>query len=110
MDGASSWQASSEVFQYMENTCVFRHVVGHAAALTNKTVLPDQNSTILVFYHRSVRGGSTGIDRFAGSIEPGEVFIAGTMYDCASQSEYLGVEYLSVRECPINGSGRVAVA
>ena len=41
---------------------------------------------------------------------PSLYFIAGTVHDGASQSEYLGVEYLSAREGLISGSGRVAVA
>ena len=78
--------------------------------VTNKAVFPQEDGTVFVLDHHSARGDSSGIGRFTGSIEPGEVFIAGTTYDGAGQSEYLGVEYLSVRECLINGSGRVAVA
>ena len=46
MDGHSPWRARSKVFQYMENTGVFRHVVGHAAALTNIAVFPQEDRTI----------------------------------------------------------------
>jgi hypothetical protein len=94
----------------MEYSCVFRHVVRHPTAFTDQAVLLQENSAVTISDHHPERGGSSGIDRFASSIEPGKVFIAGTMYDCASQSEYLGVEYLSLRERLINGSGRVAVA
>jgi len=76
----------------MENTGVFRHIVGHGTALTDQTVFLQEAGTVVVFDYDSEGGGSSGIGRFASSIEPGKVFIAGTMYDCASQSEYLGVE------------------
>ena len=106
----SPWRTGSKVLQDVQNTGIFRHIVGHAPALANIAVFPQQDRTVLGFDHDSERGGPSGINRFASPVEPGEVFIAGTMYDGASQSEYLGVEYLSVRECLINGSGRVAVA
>jgi hypothetical protein len=94
----------------MENTGVFRHIAGHGTAFADRAVLLQQNSAVTISDHHPERGAPSGIDRSAGTVEPSQVFIAGPMYDCASQSEYLGVEYLSLRERLINGSGRVAVA
>ena len=76
MDGDSSWRARSEVLQYVENSGIFRHVIGHAAALANIAVFLQQDDTIAVFDHDSEGGGPSGIDRFASSVEPSEVFPA----------------------------------
>ena len=60
----------------MENTGVFRHIVGHFTALTNQAVFLQEDRTI-VFDYDSEAGSSSGIDRFASSIEPGKVIIHG---------------------------------
>jgi len=60
----------------MENTGVFRHIVGHGTALTDQTVFLQEAGTVVVFDYDSEGGGSSGIGRFASSIEPGKVFIA----------------------------------
>jgi hypothetical protein len=80
MDGDSSWRTRSEVLQYMENTGVFRHVVGHGTALAHVAVFPVENSTVAISDHHPERSGSSGIDRFASSVEPGKVFISWWIY------------------------------
>jgi hypothetical protein len=59
MDGYSPWRASTQVFQDLEYSCVFRHVVGHGTALTDQAVLPHKDGTVLVFDHYSVGSGSS---------------------------------------------------
>jgi hypothetical protein len=75
MDGDSSWRARSDVLQDVEYACVFRHIVGHGTAFTDQAVLLQEDGTVTISDHHPERGGSSGIDRFASSIEPGKVII-----------------------------------
>ena len=75
MDRHSPWRARSQILQYLENTGVFRHVVGHGTACTNQAMLPHKDGSILVFDHHSVGGGSSWINGSASPIEPGIVFV-----------------------------------
>jgi hypothetical protein len=38
-DGGLSRWTGSQILQYLENTSVFRHVIGHGAALTDQAML-----------------------------------------------------------------------
>jgi hypothetical protein len=58
----------------MEDTCIFRHVIGHGAAPADQAVFLEEDGTIVVFDHDSEAGSSSRIDRLAGAIEPGKVF------------------------------------
>ncbi len=48
-DCSGRWKRT-QILQDAENTGVLSQVIGHGTVLTNKAALPDQNSTILVFY------------------------------------------------------------
>src|ERR1039458_5600080 len=76
MGGGSPWRAGSKVLQYLENTGVLRHVVGHGTALTDHTVFPQEDATVTISDHRPERSDSSGVNRSASSIEPGKVIIA----------------------------------
>jgi hypothetical protein len=76
MDGDSSWRARTQVFQDVEYACVFRHVVGHGAALADEAVLLQEDGTVTISDHHPERSSSPGIHRFASSIEPSKVLIA----------------------------------
>src|ERR1019366_390801 len=75
MDRHSPWRASTQVFQDLENSCVFSQVVGHGTALTDQAVLPHKDGTVLVFDPHSVGSGSSWVYGPAGSVEPGSVFV-----------------------------------
>jgi hypothetical protein len=60
-DGDLSWRAGSKVFQDLDYSCVFRHIVGHGAALTDQTVLPHKDGPVSVFDHHSVGSGSSWV-------------------------------------------------
>jgi len=77
MDRHSPWRARTQVFQEVEDTGIFRHVVGHPATLANQAVFLQEDGTVFVLDHDSEGGGSSGIDRLASSIEPSKVFIHG---------------------------------
>src|ERR1039458_6320845 len=70
----SRWTVT-QVFQDLENSCVFSQVVGHGTALTDKAVLPHEDGSILVLDHHSVGSGSSRIDGTTSSIEPGKIII-----------------------------------
>src|ERR1035437_3290073 len=75
MDGDSPWRARSEVLQYLENSCVFRHVVGHGTAVSDKAVFLQEDGTVTISDHHPERSGPSGINGSATSIGPSKVFI-----------------------------------
>jgi len=72
MDGHSPWRARTQVFQYMENAGIFRHVVGHCLTLANHAMVPQENGAIFTFDDDAEAGSSSRIERLAGAIEPGK--------------------------------------
>jgi len=75
VDGSSSGRARTQVFQDVEDTGIFRQIVGHGTALASDPVLLHEDGTSIVLDHHSEAGSSSGIDRFTGSIEPGKIVI-----------------------------------
>ena len=75
MDRHSPWRARTQVFQEVEDTGIFRHVVGHLTSLTDQAVFLQEDGTIVAFDYDSEGSGSSGINRFASSIEPRKVFV-----------------------------------
>jgi len=75
MDRHSSWRAGTQVFQDASDTGIFRHVVGHCLAPAHHAMLSQEDGTIFTPDHDSEAGSSSGIDRFAGAIEPGKIVI-----------------------------------
>ena len=72
INGDSSRRARSEIFQYLADTGIFTHVVGHCLALAHHAMVSQENGPIFTLDHDSIAGSPSGIDRFAGSIEPGK--------------------------------------
>jgi len=72
MDRHSPWRARTQVFQDVEDTGIFRHVVGHPTTLAKQAVFLQEDGTVIVLDYDSEAGSSSWIDRFASSIEPGK--------------------------------------
>jgi hypothetical protein len=72
MDRHSPWRARSEVFQDVEDTCVFRHVVGHGLAFAHHAMISQENGPIFALNDDTEAGSSSRIERLAGAIEPGK--------------------------------------
>jgi len=71
MDRHSPWRERTQVFQDVEGTGIFRHIVGHRTTLANQAVFLLEDRMI-VFDYDSEAGRTSGIDRCTGSIEPGK--------------------------------------
>jgi hypothetical protein len=75
IDRHPSWRARAEIFQDVQDTSIFRHVVGHGPGLADDPVLLHEDGTSFVLDYHSAAGSSSAIDRSTSSIEPGSVFI-----------------------------------
>ena len=72
IDRHSSWRARTQVLQDVEDAGIFSHVVGHILAAANQAALSQENTAIFILDDDSKAGGSSWIDRLAGTIEPGK--------------------------------------
>jgi hypothetical protein len=75
MDRHPSRWTVTQVFQDVEYSCVFRHVIGHGTALTDQAMLFQEDNAVTISDHHPECGGPSRVNRLASSIKPSKVIV-----------------------------------